>query len=95
MLSFLRQNTFFYIPFIIYYFFQKYLNFLLETLRIEMPQKSINSISTQWTHCGVALSAIPSKFKLLPAFALSRSLVSQQRITTEDIGSAYVSADWK
>jgi len=41
------------------------------------------------------LSAIPSKFKLLPAFALSPSLVSRQRITTKDIGSAYVSARLK
>lgn len=41
------------------------------------------------------LSAILSKFKLLPAFALSSSQVSRQRITTEDIGSAYVSVRLK
>jgi len=60
-----------------------------------MSQKGINSISTQWIHYGVVLSALLSKFKLLPAFALSPSLVSRQRITTKDIGSAYVSARLK
>jgi len=57
--------------------------------------KDINSINTQWIHCRVVLSAILSKFKLLPAFALSLSQVSRQRITTEDIGSAYVSVRLK
>lgn len=41
---------------------------------------------------GDVIEAILSKFKLLPVFALSSSLVSQRRITTKDIGSAYVSA---
>jgi len=68
---------------------------LSETSHIELSQKGINSISTQWIHYGVVLSALLSKFKLLPAFALSPSLVSRQRITTKDIGSAYVSARLK